>query len=462
MKKKLVYVFVIMAVVCLPQLLWAVTVNNLAYQVETYIIYDASGLGRCRDFTFDSVGNIYVTHTLEDNERNGSIKKISTDGTISAFRSDLVAPRQIVWGGDTTFGDYLYVTDGKEKTTWSRGEVTKFDLAGNKTPFCGGVNSPETLAIDKTGNYNNLLYITNSSNDKILSIGASGGIATTFSNYPYGQSGAIFGMAFDTTGNYGGRMFVGGNLVDMQYGGLFRIDINGVESRYTNFERASCIAIDDTPEQFFHGKMYAAGRQISSTKWTLYQVNGYYDTEVFGTFDISSIGKRPEIEFGPDGAMYTMEWDDANQDVIISRIMLTLETTLVQIDIKPQLCPNPLNVKSNGVLPVAILGSELIDVNEIDITSLEIFGVQPIRSGYKDVASIASDIFPEDCLCNTEGTDGYSDLIMKFDTHEIVEAIGFVDDGDYVILTLTGFMKDGTSFEGFDCVEIAKKGSVGK
>ena len=51
----------------------------------------------------------------------------------------------------------------------------------------------------------------------------------------------------------------------------------------------------------------------------------------------------------------------------------------VGIDIKPGSCPNPLNVKSKGVLPVAILGSEDVNVLEIVPTSIELAGVGAIR-----------------------------------------------------------------------------------
>ena len=113
----------------------------------------------------------------------------------------------------------------------------------------------------------------------------------------------------------------------------------------------------------------------------------------------------------------------------------------VTVDIKPQSCLNPLNVKSKGMLPVANLGSDVFDVNEIDIDSLEILGTKPHRSSYEDVATpVAGDISPEDCLCNTDGADGYIDLTLKFDTQEIIEAIGPVNDGDEIILTLTGFL----------------------
>ena len=43
----------------------------------------------------------------------------------------------------------------------------------------------------------------------------------------------------------------------------------------------------------------------------------------------------------------------------------------VAVDVKPQSCPNPLNVYKNGVIPVAILGSEEFDVNNIETVSVE-------------------------------------------------------------------------------------------
>jgi len=132
---------------------------------------------------------------------------------------------------------------------------------------------------------------------------------------------------------------------------------------------------------------------------------------------------------------------------------------VVSIDIKPQSCPNPLNVMSNGVLPVAILGSEVFDVNDIDPNSLEILGVSPLRNSIEDVAApVTEEALPEDCLCTTEGPDGFMDLTLKFDSQAIIEAIGPVEDGEMIILTLTGSLQDETPIEGTDCVLIRKKG----
>jgi hypothetical protein len=59
----------------------------------------------------------------------------------------------------------------------------------------------------------------------------------------------------------------------------------------------------------------------------------------------------------------------------------------VDIDIKPGSCPNPLNLKSKGVLPVAILGSEDLDVSTIDVDTIRLEGVAPLRSRLEDVAT---------------------------------------------------------------------------
>jgi uncharacterized repeat protein (TIGR01451 family) len=110
------------------------------------------------------------------------------------------------------------------------------------------------------------------------------------------------------------------------------------------------------------------------------------------------------------------------------------------IDIKPGSCPNPLNTKSKGVLPVAILGTEDFDVLEIDPASIRLeSSAAPIRSSYEDVATPITD--GEECDCTEDGPDGYLDLMLKFENQEIVDAELF----------------DGTPVESQDCVIISRK-----
>lgn len=129
----------------------------------------------------------------------------------------------------------------------------------------------------------------------------------------------------------------------------------------------------------------------------------------------------------------------------------------VAIDIKPQSCPNPLNVRSKGVLPVAILGTADFDATSIDPASIRLEGIAPIRSNVEDVSMPVLD--PEDdCDCTEESGDGFDDLTLKFDPQAIVGALGDVNDGEELVLTLTGETSDGTPIEGMDCVVLLKKG----
>ena len=147
----------------------------------------------------------------------------------------------------------------------------------------------------------------------------------------------------------------------------------------------------------------------------------------------------------------------ANDEVIgIDSVRITgnLLSEPVEIDIKPGSCPNPLNTKSKGVFPVAILGTATFNVDDIDVSSIRLEGVEPIRYSYEDVAT---PFIGELGDCHDLGADEYIDMTLKFDTQAIVDAIGEVDDGDEIILTLNGNLNDGTDFEGSDSVWIIKK-----
>ena len=130
------------------------------------------------------------------------------------------------------------------------------------------------------------------------------------------------------------------------------------------------------------------------------------------------------------------------------------------VDIKPQSCRNPLNVKDKGDLPVAILGTDTFDVTQVDPASVDLEGVSPLRWDLEDVATPFGPPYvgKEDAFdCTEEGPDGYMDLTLKFDTQEVVAALGPVNDGDVLVLQLTGSLLDGGPFFGEDVVVILKK-----
>lgn len=124
----------------------------------------------------------------------------------------------------------------------------------------------------------------------------------------------------------------------------------------------------------------------------------------------------------------------------------------VHFDVKPGSCPNPINPKSKGVLPAAILGSSDFDVKTIDPASVRLRlqgsedGVAPIRWSLEDVATpFESAEDKENCFsdCNTMGPDGYMDLTFKFDTQEVIEALGDFSAGQCLVLEVVGNLEDG-------------------
>lgn len=140
----------------------------------------------------------------------------------------------------------------------------------------------------------------------------------------------------------------------------------------------------------------------------------------------------------------------------------------VYVDIKPGSCPNPLNLKSKGVLPVAVLGTADFDVTTIDPETVRLAlavgegepYVSPLRWSIEDVATPFEG---ELCECHDLNGDGYLDLSLKFDTQELVITLDLeAYAGETIPLILIGNLfgenGDGLPIIGSDCIRILQTG----
>jgi hypothetical protein len=150
-----------------------------------------------------------------------------------------------------------------------------------------------------------------------------------------------------------------------------------------------------------------------------------------------------------------------NSEAFVAKLSQYLSNGRIQIsiDIKPRSCPNKLyvncNCMNNRILKVAILGTESFNVRDIDIDTIRLDGITPVKSKFRDVTTPS---YLEPCDCEALHADTFEDLVLYFKKKDIVETLGDPQDDDEIPLTLTGKLTDGTTLiEGSDCVQIKTK-----
>jgi streptogramin lyase len=84
----------------------------------------------------------------------------------------------------------------------------------------------------------------------------------------------------------------------------------------------------------------------------------------------------------------------------------------VEIDIQPGSKWNKVNLLSNGMIRIAVLGSEDLDVRWIDLESINIGGVGPVTLKYGKVKHMIQDV----------NNDGRKDLVVFFRTWDLAKA----------------------------------------
>jgi uncharacterized protein (DUF2141 family) len=110
----------------------------------------------------------------------------------------------------------------------------------------------------------------------------------------------------------------------------------------------------------------------------------------------------------------------------------------VNIDIKPGSYPNAINLKSNGNVPVALLGSADFDVSSVDLATVKFGKMHEMDSGASALRSALQDI----------NGDGFMDRVFHFTIKETG-----LEPSD-TMACLHGMTLDGMHFCGHDSVKI--------
>ena len=162
-------------------------------------------------------------------------------------------------------------------------------------------------------------------------------------------------------------------------------------------------------------------------------LNGTAVNHLDGTFTYT-----PNLNFSspdPDSFEYTV-CDTATPTPSCDTATVSI---IVAMEVPFNVIPKKLNIKQMGVLPVVIQSTgDTFDVTTINPESLKLEGVVPLRWNM-----------------------GSKKLTLKFSAKDIVAAIGEVNDGDVVVLQLTGNLNEdagGDAIIGEDTVLILNKG----
>ena len=114
------------------------------------------------------------------------------------------------------------------------------------------------------------------------------------------------------------------------------------------------------------------------------------------------------------------------------------------------------------------MGTVDFDVTEIDLSSVRLgtdTGSAAPNNGPPGPPVVFEDVATpfdgELCDCHDSDGDAIIDLMLKFDIQELVTATDLASTGtEFVELTVTGSLLDGTPFSASDCVRIVPPGDV--
>jgi hypothetical protein len=128
------------------------------------------------------------------------------------------------------------------------------------------------------------------------------------------------------------------------------------------------------------------------------------------------------------------------------------------LDIKLGSCPNPVDTRSRGSIPISLLGTADFDVTAVDPASLLLVRADGVGDSIASIGWVLQDTGTPYasalCGCHRRIGDGITDLSLKFDNQGVVDALqlGSVAPNASVELVVVGTLSDGCAFIAGDCM----------
>ena len=146
------------------------------------------------------------------------------------------------------------------------------------------------------------------------------------------------------------------------------------------------------------------------------------------------------------------------------------ESVQASLDVKPGSCPNTVNVRSRGIVPMAVAGTDTFTGSDVDADSVRLSRTDRLpltlvpsakgRATPYSVEDVTSPFDLESCDCLELASDGIDDFVLKFRTPELVNRfrLNWEPQGTAVEVIVHGFLRDGRSFEASNCIMVNDPG----